>query len=92
MKKTPQRTCIACREKNDKKNLIRIVRDKKNQTVFLDRSGKANGRGCYVCKKSECAEKATNPKLLKHHLNVAVEQETADELKAQILEYITQEV
>ena len=90
-RKIPMRRCVATGEQLPKKELLRVVRTPEG-TLAVDVTGKANGRGCYVCKKSECAEKAANPKLLKHHLNVAVEQETADELKAQILEYITQEV
>ena len=47
MKKIPQRTCIGCKEKKDKKDLIRIVKDK-DGNITLDRTGKANGRGAYT--------------------------------------------
>lgn len=40
MKKIPQRTCIGCKEKKDKKDLIRIVKDK-DGNITLDRTGKA---------------------------------------------------
>ncbi len=52
----PQRTCIACREIKDKRELIRIVRTPE-RTVIVDSSGKANGRGAYVCRQSSCWEK-----------------------------------
>ena len=43
------RMCIVCRDRSDKKELVRVVRNK-NGEVFLDKTGKANGRGAYVCK------------------------------------------
>ena len=48
-KKVPQRKCIACQERDSKKGLIRIVKNKEGQ-IFLDPIGKANGRGAYICK------------------------------------------
>ena len=63
MKKQPQRTCIGCREKKDKKQLIRIVKNKEGK-ISLDRTGKANGRGAYICDNIECLEKAINSKAL----------------------------
>ena len=52
-KKIPVRQCIGCREKKPKKELVRIVKDKE-QNIFLDRTGKANGRGAYICDSAEC--------------------------------------
>ena len=46
-KKVPQRKCIACQERDSKKGLIRIVKNKEGQ-IFLDPIGKANGRGAYI--------------------------------------------
>lgn len=92
MRKIPQRTCVVCRNKNDKNTLLRIVRDKEKQTVFFDRSGKANGRGCYVCRNRKCIEKIASVKLVKHHLNVEVDPKVLEDLKEQMSEYITEEV
>ena len=63
MKKIPQRTCIGCKVKKDKKDLIRIVKDKENK-ITLDRTGKANGRGAYICDNIQCLEKAIKTKAL----------------------------
>ena len=63
MKKIPQRTCIGCREKKDKKELIRIVKDKEGN-ITLDRTGRANGRGAYICDNIQCLEKAIKTKLV----------------------------
>ena len=61
MKKIPQRTCIGCKEKKDKKDLIRIVKDK-DGNITLDRTGRANGRGAYICDNIQCLEKAIKTK------------------------------
>ena len=61
MKKQPQRTCIGCREKKDKKELIRIVKNKENE-INLDRTGKMAGRGAYICDDINCLEKVIKSK------------------------------
>ena len=62
-KKLPVRTCIACRQEFLKKDLLRIVKDKEGN-FFVDKTGKANGRGAYICGKSECVKKLQKAKLL----------------------------
>jgi len=66
-KKIPDRMCIACREMKPKKELIRIVADKEGN-VFLDSTGRANGRGAYICKTDECVLKARKTKALERTL------------------------
>ena len=61
VKKVPQRKCIACQERDSKKGLIRIVKNKEGE-IFLDPTGKANGRGAYICKSAECLKKAIKSK------------------------------
>ena len=56
MKKQPQRTCMGCNEKKDKKDLIRIVKSKDNE-ISIDRTGKKEGRGAYICDDEKCLEK-----------------------------------
>lgn len=51
----PQRTCIACKNVKDKKELIRIVRTKEG-VIELDTTGRKNGRGAYICKDVKCFE------------------------------------
>ena len=46
-RKIPQRMCVGCREKRDKKDLLRVVRTPEGQLV-LDATGKKSGRGAYV--------------------------------------------
>ena len=61
MKKEPQRTCLGCKESKDKKELIRIVKQNDGK-IFIDKTGKANGRGAYICNNIECLEKAIKSK------------------------------
>ena len=58
-----QRMCIACRQMFDKKDLIRVVKNKEGQ-IFVDKSGKANGRGAYICSNKSCFEKLKKQKIL----------------------------
>ncbi len=63
VKKIPDRMCISCREMKPKKELLRIVSDKEGN-IFLDTTGRANGRGAYICKSDECILKAKKIKAL----------------------------
>lgn len=62
-KKTPMRTCIACRQIDDKKNLIRVVKSKDGE-ISLDKTGKKAGRGAYVCNDIKCIQKLKKGKIL----------------------------
>ena len=57
VKKIPQRQCVGCRTKRDKKDLLRIVKTPEGEIV-LDATGKKSGRGVYVCPDPECLRKA----------------------------------
>jgi len=57
------RMCVVCRGQSDKKTLMRIVKNKDGQ-IFVDKTGKANGRGAYVCKNKECFDKLCKTKAL----------------------------
>lgn len=59
VKHIPQRTCVACREKKIKRELIRLVRGL-DDTVAVDISGKAAGRGVYLCSAQPCWENGIN--------------------------------
>lgn len=52
-KHVPQRICIACRQVNPKRGLVRVVRSDPGR-VSIDLTGKANGRGAYVCHQPAC--------------------------------------
>ena len=52
-KHIPQRTCVACRQKRDKKDLIRLVRTN-DGIVEVDTSARKPGRGVYLCPRKNC--------------------------------------
>lgn len=79
IKKIPQRTCVITHEKLDKKDLFRVVRNKDGE-VFIDETGKMNGRGAYLKKDKEVIEKARKNKILEKHLEVTIEDKIYDEL------------
>ena len=83
MKKMPERTCVVTKEKTLKKDLLRVVRDNEGN-VFVDDTGKANGRGAYVKKDKEVIEKARASKALERHLEVKIENNIYDELISKI--------
>ena len=57
MKKVPLRMCVVTRNREDKRNLLRIVKDQENN-VFVDVTGKQNGKGAYITKSKEVLEMA----------------------------------
>ena len=85
MKKIPQRTFIGCKEKKDKKDLIRIVRNKEGN-ITLDRTGRANGRGAYICDNIECLEKAIKTKALARTFEMDIDESVYNELRGVISE------
>lgn len=82
-KKIPQRQCMGCRERMDKRALIRVVRTPEG-TVQLDFSGKLNGRGAYICPKAECLKKAQKSKALDRSLEVTIPDEVYARLEKEI--------
>ena len=78
-KKIPQRQCMGCRERKAKRELIRVVRGPEG-TVSLDFSGKAPGRGAYVCPQAECLRRAIKSKALERGLDCQIPQEIYDQL------------
>lgn len=79
-RKVPERKCIVTNEMKPKKELIRIVRNKDGE-VFVDPSGKKNGRGAYVSNDITVIEKAEKTGIISRQLNTKVESSIYDELK-----------
>lgn len=73
-KKIPQRQCMGCRERKQKRELIRVVRSPEG-TVSLDFRGKAPGRGAYICPSQDCLKKALRSKALERSLEVPIPEE-----------------
>jgi predicted RNA-binding protein YlxR (DUF448 family) len=80
VKKVPLRKCVATQEQLPKKELIRIVKNNEN-LVFVDLSGKKNGRGAYLKKSLAALEVAMKKNSLGRALEIAIPNEIYDELK-----------
>lgn len=65
--------CAVCRTLKPKKELLRVVKNKEGK-VFVDESGKQNGRGAYLCKSKACIEKCAKTKLLNKLFETNVEE------------------
>ena len=79
MKKIPMRSCIVTGEKLEKKELIRIVKNKENE-VFIDETGKANGRGAYLKKDIDVIKKCKTNKILDRKLEIEIPDSIYEEL------------
>lgn len=78
-RKIPLRKCVVTNERLPKKELIRIVKNNEN-IVFVDPTGKKNGRGAYIQLKKEVIDKAKKTKVLNKHLEIEVPDTIYEEL------------
>ena len=85
-KKIPMRTCVVSREKLPKQELIRVVKNKDNE-IFVDTTGKQNGRGIYIKKDLEVLEKAKKSKIMEKLLESKIEDSIYEELENIIKNY-----
>jgi predicted RNA-binding protein YlxR (DUF448 family) len=77
----PQRTCVGCRSTAAKRGFVRVVRDP-DGGVSVDPTGKANGRGAYICASPPCWEVALNRGRLAQSLHVTLDEEDRQALAA----------
>ena len=82
-KKIPQRMCLGCQERKDKRDLIRIVRSPAGE-ISIDPTGKKAGRGAYICNNLECLNKVIKSKRLERSLEVAISEEVYEMLREQL--------
>lgn len=86
-KKIPMRRCVGCREMRDKRELLRIVRNNEG-VIFVDPSGKKNGRGAYICKNKDCFIQARKAKSLSREFSCEIPEEIYDEIDHQLEAYV----
>ena len=79
-RKVSNRTCVACRAADEKRWFVRIVRTPDGHVV-VDPSGKANGRGAYLCAKPECFDVARQRRRLDVALKVNLKDDDYDRLR-----------
>ncbi|MEG1141945.1 MAG: YlxR family protein [Clostridia bacterium] len=82
-KKVPLRSCVVTREKLEKKDLLRVVKQN-DGTVFVDDTLRANGRGAYLKKETDVILKAQKCKILDKILGIEIKDNIYDDLKNRI--------
>jgi len=85
--KIPVRTCISCKCKKPKKEMIRIIRTPDGK-IEIDKTGKKSGRGAYLCGDVKCLDIAFRENSLNKSLKQDVPQQTLDELRKDFLKNI----
>ena len=78
-KHIPVRTCVVCRQKSGKRALVRIVRTADG--IQVDRTGKMNGRGAYVCDRESCWERVVQSDVLAQALRTQITHEDRERLQ-----------
>lgn len=82
-KKIPLRKCVVTGEMKPKKEMVRVVKTKEDE-LFIDESGKKNGRGAYITMSKEVILEAKN----KNSLSSVLKMSVADEFYDELLEYV----
>lgn len=85
MKKIPLRKCVATQEQLPKKELMRIVKTKEGE-IFVDPTGKKNGRGAYLKRSKDAIELAKNKGALKRALECEIPDAIYEELMTYVIE------
>ena len=82
-KKVPMRKCLGCNEMKPKRELIRVVRSPEG-VISLDKTGKANGRGAYVCPDAACLKQCAKRKSLQRAFKCQVPSEVYEGLEGEL--------
>ena len=82
-KKIPLRKCVGCGEMKEKKEMIRVLKTPED-TIILDTTGRANGRGAYICNNPDCLKKAIKNKGLERSLKSQIPEEVSIRLQKEL--------
>ena len=83
VRKIPMRQCRGCGEHRPKSEMIRVLRTPEGEIV-LDLTGKRNGRGAYLCRKTACLKKARKGNRIGRELGVEISEEVYDALEKEM--------
>ena len=83
-KKIPLRKCTGCNEMKPKKELIRVLKTTEEE-IILDKTGKKNGRGAYLCNSLECLKQARKTRGLERSLQVKIPDEIYETLEKELV-------
>lgn len=88
-RKIPMRRCAGCMQSRPKKELIRIVSTGDGH-ISLDLTGKANGRGVYLCPDPACFQKARKKNALSRSLGIKLDPDDTEAVFAELTRYETE--
>ncbi len=83
-KNIPLRQCVGCREKKPKKEMVRVIKTPDN-IICIDKTGKMNGRGAYICMSGECLAKAVKSKGLERSLKAEISEDIYNNLSRELI-------
>ena len=75
-RKVPMRKCVGCMQSKEKQTLTRIALYEGQ--ICVDPSGRAKGRGVYLCKNPECIEKARKSRAFQRNYKREIKMEITD--------------
>ena len=79
----PKRMCVACREMKEKREMFRVVKNAAGE-IFADFSGKAAGRGAYICNNDECMKRLKKQRLLNKAFSAPVSDEVYRRIEEEV--------
>lgn len=82
-KKIPTRKCVGCGEMRDKKGMIRVIKTPEGE-ICLDVTGRANGRGAYICNSAECLKKAVKNRGLEKSLKAQIPGDILEQMNKEL--------
>lgn len=82
-RRIPLRKCLGCGEMKEKKQLLRVVRAK-DGTTSADFTGKASGRGAYICRSVACFDAARKNRRFEKAFSEKIPEEVFEKLRESI--------
>lgn len=80
----PMRKCIGCMKSKPQNEMIRFTC--KDDRIYLDKAGRSEGRGVYLCKDKACIEKARKSRAFNRSYKKALDREQVEHLLDEMLE------
>lgn len=82
-KKVPLRQCVGCGQMNEKRSMYRVIRTQEGE-FLLDKTGRKNGRGAYVCPNEVCLQKAIRSRGLERSFKMQIPKEVYTALEEEM--------
>ena len=80
-RRRPQRSCVVCRQRRDKRELTRIALGADGTSAVIDSAARAPGRGAYLCESTACWEQAASGGALLHALRATINEHGLDVIR-----------